>query len=682
MSQAEARLTVGRWTNTYLVPAEHPSPEDLRNHLDRCLSQLLPELSRALLAPLLDAADGSVWRIRELTLDFSADAGFHAEETIAKTWAELLALQISAILRQGRENDSILHFENRAAYLTQLVLDIAAGRAWEKWYYREFESLRSLSFSQAISETLVREPDQALAVILRLAAAQRLEEVLWAVTETDAGKIYEACFAASAGASTSDEHRWVGHILDLWNEKPLCPTAETPSRHRNALRLLARTAARFPDACASQTVKTALDGLLELQRVLAALQSPVTRDRIIALLADQDSRGAVDLASRAGATNPGPALEFFSRAMAGDAHWGMQAAAVVLSDKFQDIAAAARTVSGGESILTLCGGIFLLGPALLELDVHGIVAAIDPGDEAGRTMSLLRQLLALKCLGRSRSGDAMHDAALRLFSGFQGGDLLGAVQELNATQPDLERTQSILVQNLALEGRCEGRCLLAEMFSLPFLRDEVLLLRDLPQNQWVHLFESSGDAKIEVALEKAVAMVSQATGNEPEIIMLSGRLSKFKDSEALASRADRIVVLDSPEAFSWDALATEFGVRSEQLSRASRPALADLAFLSLANLWPEVEISAAIDLALSLVARAALKYFAQGLIGFESSGPEYLYQNFLSGVSTVRTTVDRIEVQIPSAPLFIILKMSGMQEQHYTLPWLKGKEICLLPPAV
>jgi hypothetical protein len=77
-----------------------------------------------------------------------------------------------------------------------------------------------------------------------------------------------------------------------------------------------------------------------------------------------------------------------------------------------------------------------------------------------------------------------------------------------------------------------------------------------------------------------------------------------------------------------------------------------------------------------------LKYFAQGLIGFESSGPEYLYQNFLSGVSTVRTTVDRIEVQIPSAPLFIILKMSGMQEQHYTLPWLKGKEICLLPPAV
>jgi hypothetical protein len=91
-------------------------------------------------------------------------------------------------------------------------------------------------------------------------------------------------------------------------------------------------------------------------------------------------------------------------------------------------------------------------------------------------------------------------------------------------------------------------------------------------------------------------------------------------------------------------------------------------------------MSAALDLTWSLVARAVLRHFAGRLIGFESSGPEHLYQNFLSGVSTVRTTGERIEVQLPQSPLAVILRLSGVWKQTYALPWLDGKEICLLPP--
>jgi len=149
----------------------------------------------------------------------------------------------------------------------------------------------------------------------------------------------------------------------------------------------------------------------------------------------------------------------------------MQAAGVILSDKFQNVAALARTASQGEPFLTVCGGIFLLGPSFLELDVHGIVAAAtELGDEASTAASVFRQLVAVKCLGRLRASETMSDAALRFFTRFVGRDLAAAAPELNASEEILERIQAMLVQNLAAKGRCESRCLLAETFPFRLLQ--------------------------------------------------------------------------------------------------------------------------------------------------------------------------------------------------------------------
>jgi len=681
-TSAEARITVGRWNSTYLVPAGHPSPEDLRDRLDRCVTTRLPEFCAASLAGLMNPADSSVWRIRELKADFCVETSFHSDDLIARTWAEHLALPIGRILLQGGESDSILHFETRAAYLARFILDLAAGQAWGKWYYDEFESLQSLSRSQALGEAFAREPEQAATVILRLASAQRLEDVLGAVTESDIQKIYQAVLGNAASAPAADENLWVGRILELWNEKPLCPASETASRYRDVLRLLARTATRFPGAETVPTVKSVLDGLLDLRQVLAALRSPTALDRVIAALAIQDLPGAVGLAAQAGASNPRAGLEFFSRTMAGDSAWGRQAAGVVLSDKFQNVSARARTLSPGESILSLCGGIFLLGPSFLELKLDGIIAAATkPGDETETAARVFRQLAAVKCLGCSRSSETMSDAALRVFSGFEGADLFATMQALNIDESNLERTQSALVQNLAAKDRCDGRCLLAEMVSLPSSPGEAFLLRDLLQNQWVFLAEMPADGcGMGDVVEKGLLLVSQATGNEPEILLLGGRLSALADSSILAQHAARLVSVDSSDTFSWEGMAGEFGVSPERLARASRPAAPSLAYFSMAGLGRETQVNAGLDLTWTLVARAALRQFAGRLPGFESSSPEHLYQSFLSGVSTVRTTSERIEVQLPQCPLSIVLGLSGVWEQTYALPWLDGKEICLLPP--
>lgn len=689
-TSAEAHITVGRWNNIYVVPGGHPHPEDLRHRLDRCVTERLPEFCGAWLAGFLNPDDPSVWRIRELKTDCSVETSVPSDDLIARNWAEDLALRIAAVLRQGEQSESILCFENRAAYLAQFILDVAAGQAWGKWYYEEFESLRSLSLSQAVGETFVREPEEAADVVLRLASAQRLEGIVGAVTESDARKIYQTVFKDAAGARAADENLWVGRLLELWNEGPLHPARETAGRYRDSLRLLARAAVRFPGAETLATVKMALDGLLELRQVLGAVGSPAALDRIIAALAREDLAGAVDLAARAGAHDPRAGLEFFSRTMAGDAEWGMQAAGVVLSDKFQNDAARARTVSHGEPVLTPCGGIFLLGPSFLELDVDGLVAAaMEPGDEMRRTASVFRQLMAVKCLGWLRSSETMNDAALRFFSGFEGADFFAAARALNAGKSNLERTQSALVCNLAAKGRCEGRCLLAEVVSLPGSSDEALLLRDLLQDQWVFLAEMpGGDLAMGDVLEAGLALVSQATGNEPEILLLGGRLSALTDSAILSQRAARVISFESFDTFSWEALAGEFSVRP--LARASRPTAlppspslwrtSDLAYFSLAGPGKEALINAGLDLTWSLVARAALRHFAGRLPGFASSSAEHLYQNFLAGVSTVRTTSELIEVRLPPCPLSIVLRLSGVWDQTYALPWLGGRQICLLPP--
>jgi len=119
---------------------------------------------------------------------------------------------------------------------------------------------------------------------------------LSAVTESDARRIYLAVFHSSAGTPAADgnlwgsraapaadenlpfvrilpagdENLWVGRILESWSERALFPA----SRYRDALRLLARTAMRFPGAETQAMVRMALDGLLELRQVLKALRSP------------------------------------------------------------------------------------------------------------------------------------------------------------------------------------------------------------------------------------------------------------------------------------------------------------------------------------------------------------------------------------------------------------------------
>jgi hypothetical protein len=116
----------------------------------------------------------------------------------------------------------------------------------------------------------------------------------------------------------------------------------------------------------------------------------------------------------------------------------------------------------------------------------------------------------------------------------------------------------------------------------------------------------------------------------------------------------------------------------EKYAQMVRPSEREFSYFSFANLWPDVDSS--FDLLGVLLSRTVMREFARHLMGFQASSPEHLYRNFLDGIGTLRSQPERIEVELPRSPLLLVLQLSGLTRQTFTLPWLEGKEVCLLPP--
>jgi hypothetical protein len=180
--------------NVYLAPRDHPSPDTLRSRLDEAALRDVPAASGAALERALDPEDGSLWFIRRLQIDFTADAG---SPRLGAFWGERIAREVLRAMARGENGEEVLRFENRDHYAAAFAADMAAGRAWTRWCYRAFDSLRVLRPGEAIREAILRETGRARAIVLRVLALGRLGAVLDALSDRDAREILHACDAAA-----------------------------------------------------------------------------------------------------------------------------------------------------------------------------------------------------------------------------------------------------------------------------------------------------------------------------------------------------------------------------------------------------------------------------------------------------------------------------------------------------
>jgi hypothetical protein len=542
-------------------------------------------------------------------------------------------------------------------------------------------------------------------------------------------------FAALPGVAMQDSHSitrlwpWIGRLLETWKDTPPHPAGQSFSMFHHALRWLALNSVRFRGLAIEPFACAAVEELIELRRALEETNSPILADRLVRELVEGTITldAAVDLASQNGATSPRRALHFLLAAAQGDSDWAVQAAAVLLKEQLPPAAA----ILACESMVSSFAGMFLLGPPLVRLNefVQAAIGACFRNEGLGRARLLavppevardaalategaparsveaacetrsgpeestqhqpaeqiagyLRYLILLKCAGSSRTFDATFDAALRLLSGCSTLAVRDGLQACPTF--DLDRAYASLLRTLPALTECNPRCLLAETIPLPAQGRELLLLRDIARNEWIHLSMVPPEAcSREQAIITGLDLIGESAGSV-SVLLLHPSIAEMAGSALVAGKADHIVPLqrDSYSDALTDLLLSTRCI-SDPLSREKYVSLLgsseqEVAYFSFANLWPDFDLT--LDLFGVLLSRAALRHFARRLMGFQTSSPEHLYRNFLEGAGAVRNLPGRIEVELPRSPLLLVLQLSGLTRQSYTVPWLEGKEVCLLPP--
>lgn len=287
----------------------------------------------------------------------------------------------------------------------------------------------------------------------------------------------------------------------------------------------------------------------------------------------------------------------------------------------------------------------------------------------------------MKCLGRSRGLETVSDAALRLLSGFTGRSFPDALQDLDENSVSAEALQRILLRALLGSGRYDGHCLLVETAPVPESDHSALVVRDVYGGYWIAAISlDSCDSADPAALESLLRSTCDVVGRRPKVLLLRGAITNsLAIRNVLHPFADQLFLGESDPSAFGNALASELNVSPERLAQLLPTAVDHLQYFSLLGVWPRVALDPRLDLTLTLFACAALRQFARRLMGFESSSPEYLYQNFLAGLGIIHSYPEKCEVRLPRSPLFLVLRLCGLHEQTFRVPWIKEREVCLFP---
>lgn len=210
-------LRIERLANTYLAPRGHPAPERLRSELDELARHRVSDCCERALSELLDPGDKSVWVIDELNIDFLMDVSAAPPEELAAFWAAQIAQSLFKTFSAGPDGEHVIRFANRAEYLARFLRDLSDGRAWGQWYYKQFETLRSLPANAAMREALFREPDEAESTLVHLHRTGQLTSVASSLTAFDQRLLVQLC----SPEETTPTSASFSAVLNAWRDPGL-----------------------------------------------------------------------------------------------------------------------------------------------------------------------------------------------------------------------------------------------------------------------------------------------------------------------------------------------------------------------------------------------------------------------------------------------------------------------------
>jgi hypothetical protein len=162
---AAGRLSIGAFEITALVPRDQRPLPWLTGDLIELVPRLVVPRLAAALGPELPEGDGSVWLIRELTIDLAVAARWSADQ-IAERIAAAIIAAIQRVLR-GAAGPGVVRLPDRAEHVASVLRDVVVGGG-PRWQHGGWAGAAARPRAEAIAALLRDAGDDGPAALIRL----------------------------------------------------------------------------------------------------------------------------------------------------------------------------------------------------------------------------------------------------------------------------------------------------------------------------------------------------------------------------------------------------------------------------------------------------------------------------------------------------------------------------------
>ncbi len=224
----ESSLTIQQFTVDFTL--SHWGTAAHKKNLRRFQNAIKPGMQTALTTALqaLDNNSEQLLFIKKIDVDCVLD--LQAEQgKLFNHWANAFKNKLALLLRKQQPNHIVI-FESSQDYCAQFLRALIAGNAWQQWYFRSFDGLKSLPLSAAIRTLLIDEQHPAIASVAQLNSAE-IAQLCTLLNQTDCRSILTTISTRTTTAKAFDINQIPANLLknifSLLDQQILASPAQT-----------------------------------------------------------------------------------------------------------------------------------------------------------------------------------------------------------------------------------------------------------------------------------------------------------------------------------------------------------------------------------------------------------------------------------------------------------------------
>jgi hypothetical protein len=374
----------------------HDNPADLQRRLDRIATDLLARVLDDRIADLTDS-DDPICFIQEMEVNLTLDPTYLDDRQLAATWADALYKGILQTL--SHPDSSAVIFPNRGEFLASFLEDLLRGRAWDYWYYEEFDSLRSDSVGQAALKVLVKDGDTGRDALLELTRRGSLDLLLANLGDGEVDAIASQCLLPPSLRVILPNALpvWVQSLRSLLGSG----LRLTFTLSRDAMRLYFNLLHQRPELGPDVNLARFIRDVLELRQTVAAMND---RSAFLSHLGSDNWTATLNPLGRGSGQQ---LLMSLMRELTGG-----EVVALLRDLQVETL----QPIS--QRVVTPYGGVFLLVGAIADLELYDFLQRCPyPEPEGISKIGILLWAIALQCLGDRNAIQAKRDRGLTLLAG-------------------------------------------------------------------------------------------------------------------------------------------------------------------------------------------------------------------------------------------------------------------------